>query len=160
MQIFPKCVILSAGVAGAEGSSHQLNERLHKKRWRWFLRRGTFSFRRESTQRAGIGERPDRRRWWNKGGERVAAVGKTRACFDRRSGCRVPQQECAELIAPAIKAALPSCCGTLCAPRRERQRCTQTAATRSGRFIRHRRRSHRFPSRRALPMVQLFSLAF
>ena len=53
------------------------------------------------------GERPDRRRWRRKGGERVAAVGKTQACFDRRSGCRVPQQDNAELIAPAIKVALP-----------------------------------------------------
>ena len=39
-----------------------------------------------------------------------------------------------------------SCCGALCAPWRERLRCTQTAATRSGRSSRHRRRSHRSPS--------------
>ena len=40
-----------------------------------------------------MGERPDRRRGRRKGGERVAAVGKTQACFARRSGCRAPQQE-------------------------------------------------------------------
>ena len=40
----------------------------------------------------GDGERSERRRWREERGERVAAVGKKRACFDRRSFCRVPQQ--------------------------------------------------------------------
>ena len=39
------------------------------------------------------GERPERRRGREERGERVAAVGKTQACFVRRSGCRVPQQD-------------------------------------------------------------------
>ncbi len=39
-----------------------------------------------------MGERPDRRRGRGEGGERVAAVGRKRACFDRRSFCRAPQQ--------------------------------------------------------------------
>ena len=38
------------------------------------------------------GERPDRRRWRSKEGERVAAVGKKQACFVKRSFCRAPQQ--------------------------------------------------------------------
>ena len=39
------------------------------------------------------GERCDRRRWRSKGAERVAAVGEERACFVKRSPCRVPQQD-------------------------------------------------------------------
>jgi len=39
------------------------------------------------------GERADCRLWREKGGERVAAVGKMQACFVRRSSCRAPQQE-------------------------------------------------------------------
>ena len=38
-----------------------------------------------------------------------------------------------------------SCCGARCSPWRKRQRRSPTAATRSGRFIRHWRRSHRSP---------------
>ena len=40
-----------------------------------------------------------------------------------------------------------SCCGTRCSPWRERLRRSPTAATRSGRLIRHRRRSLRSPQR-------------
>ena len=39
------------------------------------------------------GERCDRCLWQRKGAERVAAVGKKQACFDRRSFCRAPQQD-------------------------------------------------------------------
>ena len=39
------------------------------------------------------GERWERRQWRIQRPERVAAVGKKRACFARRSFCRVPQQE-------------------------------------------------------------------
>ena len=54
----------------------------------------TFLLRQESKQRSRHrGERSDRRQWRKKEGERVAAVGKRRACFDRRSLCRAPQQE-------------------------------------------------------------------
>ena len=45
-----------------------------------------------------MGERWERRRWREKRPERVAAVGKTRDCFDRRSGCRAPQQDDNEKI--------------------------------------------------------------
>ncbi len=39
------------------------------------------------------GERTERRRGRMKRGERVAAVSKKQACFDRRSFCRAPQQD-------------------------------------------------------------------
>jgi len=39
-----------------------------------------------------MGERPDRRRWREEGGERVAAVGEKQVCFSRRGFCRAPQQ--------------------------------------------------------------------
>jgi len=39
------------------------------------------------------GERTEHRRGRIKRGERVAAVGKKQACFDRRSFCRAPQQD-------------------------------------------------------------------
>ena len=32
------------------------------------------------------------RMWWNWGAMRAPPVGKTQACFARRSGCRAPQQ--------------------------------------------------------------------
>ena len=42
------------------------------------------------------GERADCRRWREEGDERVAAVGKKRGCFNRRSFCRAPQQGLSE----------------------------------------------------------------
>lgn len=39
------------------------------------------------------GERWERCQWQEERPERVAAVGKEQACFDRRSFCRAPQQE-------------------------------------------------------------------
>ena len=44
------------------------------------------------------GERWERRRWRKKRPERVAAVGKKRACFVRRRFCRAPQQERGAII--------------------------------------------------------------
>ena len=42
--------------------------------------------------KGGLGERRERRRGREERPERVAAVGRKRACFDRRSFCRGPQQ--------------------------------------------------------------------
>jgi len=39
-----------------------------------------------------MGERPDRRRWRMKGGERVAAVGEGRRCIVTKDIRRAPQQ--------------------------------------------------------------------
>lgn len=46
----------------------------------------------EANPGEALRERPDRRRWRDKEGERVAAVGKTQARIDEQSGCRAPQQ--------------------------------------------------------------------
>ena len=46
------------------------------------------------------GERCERRLWRMKRAERVAAVGKMRACFARRRICRAPQQENPTAVSP------------------------------------------------------------
>ena len=55
-----------------------------------------------------------------------------------------------------FKSLVSPCCGTRRSPRRERLRCSSTAATRSGRSSRHWRRSPRFP----IPPQRLVELLF
>ncbi len=88
--------LVSASDCGSEGRGFDSHHPPHKNR-RYLRISPVFmgwmmGVERAKRKQSG-GERTERRRWRNKRSERVAAVGRKQACFDRRSFCRAPQQD-------------------------------------------------------------------
>ena len=84
--------IVVPGVVGSSPITHPIKKRVAFATLFFIWVFGVMGLERRIRKHAS-GERAERRRGREERGEGVAAVGKERACFDRRSYCREPQQD-------------------------------------------------------------------